>query len=99
MESNLFSSYDALLVSVLRSTPNHTPLKYRCSFKMSDQIRPAYLNGGRLLQLIMSSVSNSALSWRRVGEMDRFDFLVLPFTVLNITCAHHEDTCSHVFFF
>ena len=31
--------------------------------------------------------------------MDRFDFPVLPFTVLNITCAHHEDTRSHVFFF
>lgn len=29
--------------------------------------------------------------------MDRLDFSFLPFTVLNIACAHHEDTCSHVF--
>ena len=32
------------LVSVLRSTPNHTPFKYRSPIKMSsNQIRPAYL--------------------------------------------------------
>ena len=29
-------------MSVLRSPPNHPPLKYRCLIKISSQIRPAY---------------------------------------------------------
>jgi hypothetical protein len=32
------------LVSVLGSTPNHTPLKYRCPNKKSNRIRFVYLN-------------------------------------------------------
>ena len=32
----------SVLVCVFRSTPNHS-LKYRCLFKMSNQIKPSYL--------------------------------------------------------
>jgi hypothetical protein len=33
-----------LLMSILRSTHSHTPLKYRCLLKICSWIRPAYLN-------------------------------------------------------
>ena len=33
------------LVSVVTSVPNSTPLKYRCSIKISNQIRPVYFSG------------------------------------------------------
>ena len=32
----------SILVAVLRSTPNHTPLKYRSLIKKSSQGRPLY---------------------------------------------------------
>lgn len=32
-------------MSVLRSRPNHAPLKYRCLFKTSNHIRQADLSG------------------------------------------------------
>ena len=32
-------------MSILRSTPNHTSLKYRCPFKISNRIRLTYSNG------------------------------------------------------
>jgi hypothetical protein len=37
-------THNALLMSILRSTPNHTPLKYRCLIKISNQIRPTYVS-------------------------------------------------------
>jgi hypothetical protein len=37
---SLFST--CILVAILRSTPNHTPLKYRSLIKKSGQVRPLY---------------------------------------------------------
>ena len=60
MQYNLFSKH-VLLVSVLISTPNYTPLKYECLIKKNNRVRPAYLTHkwpslcrslkGKLLQL------------------------------------------------
>ena len=45
---------------VLRSTSNHTPLKYRCPFKMSNWIRFAYLNISYRMQ---SKYNNGVCYW------------------------------------
>ena len=41
---SLVSFKHDFLVSILRSTPHCAPLKYMCSFRMSNWIRPAYLS-------------------------------------------------------
>lgn len=41
---SLVSFKHVFLVSVLRCTPRCAPLKYICSFKMSNWMRPAYLS-------------------------------------------------------
>ena len=41
-KKNLFQTHDAFLVSVHRSSPNHTPVKYRCLIEKSNRIMPAY---------------------------------------------------------
>jgi hypothetical protein len=42
MQSNLFQIH-VFLVSVLKATPDHTSLKYRCHDKESNEIRVVYL--------------------------------------------------------
>lgn len=39
----IFLKQVCVLVSILRSIPNHTPLKYRYLIKISNEIRPTYL--------------------------------------------------------
>ena len=31
-------------MAILKTTPNHIPLKYGCSIKMNTRIRPTYIN-------------------------------------------------------
>lgn len=42
-QSTLFETH-VFLVSVIRSAPNHPPLRSRCLVKLSNRIRPAYLS-------------------------------------------------------
>ena len=35
--------HNVILTSILKSTPNYTPLKYGCALKTSDQNRPVAL--------------------------------------------------------
>ena len=43
MQSNLFWTHGVFLVSILRATATHTPLKYRRPINIQNQIRPAHL--------------------------------------------------------
>ena len=74
MESNIFQAHDAFLVSTLRSTLNHTPLKCRFlfKFKMSNQIRPAYA----YIWMLMFVKSPIEVCWGKILLVGR-DF-VLP---------------------
>ena len=52
-------------VSVLRSTPNHTPLQYRCLTKISYIIGPAYfMNNVNLVQIERVNCHHSLLPKR-----------------------------------
>ena len=71
---NLFQTDDAFLVSVCRSSPNHTPLKYRCLIEISNRIMSAYQKWFRKFKdtLVLSAYSGPSDPSVGLGNFEAF---------------------------
>ena len=81
----MFLSFFLFLISVCRSTSNHPPIKYNCSFKMNNQVRHAYLKIGlKSMGLLKPRVCNDAIQCFFFTCSPPFhltSYFILPFNV------------------
>ena len=111
MSSNRFKTIDVFLESILRSTCNHIPLKYRCPdycyVGFNSGLPQVYLDleclDGHLLasltvpQFTTNEVNSGvALQMERMGALSPWSHWVVHIAGLVVFLAHHQHAVAAV---
>ena len=76
---------------VLWSSPNHTPIKYRCLIKESSQITPTFLSIYESLMWLFNTSLNDHIGLQKLCFTDELRMVI-------VFCAHSIISLSHMSF-